>query len=173
MKKYVIGASIAVFFLVVVTLILIKVLHSSPTSSKQTTETTDLATLTNALKNIDTSTPQNTAYVCFAWYVNYYASVTSIDFENISSNPTAQRCFSPAFIATWKFILMESEADPVLISSGSYQSWLSTIKTKLLQETAGQARVGVTLGSQPEQKSLTATLVKGSDLWQIDSVTED
>ena len=171
MKKFLIGLAVVIFFLFLVAVILLKVIGS--TSEKPVVTDHDVSfTVTSSLQKIDTATPENTAYACYTWYLQY-SSTQIVSTQVISTNSTIAHCFTSDFIHKWSASLAYPDYfDPVLRAADFGDSWL-TSKVEAIQSsgTANTSFVNVIIGKGgTEAQTVTVHLIKVNSDWKIDSV---
>lgn len=167
-----VATAIILFFLLLLGLLLMKLLHGSDKEQSKTTSTATFPTMQDAtvILPVD-STPQLVAQQCYAWYVQYFASTKDWTYDHVSTNPLVKRCFSAPFIQSWRNVFNVSETDPVLISPDYYTTWLSSVTTRIESQLSGTSDVEVTLGTDSQTQVLSTRLERTDAGWQIAAVT--
>ncbi len=173
MKKAVLVAGIILFFVVVLGLLLFKAFNSSPSDSPATqADVIKLPSVTEQLKNVDTSTPEGAVYACYTWYL-HYVGTQPVSKQVISTNSTIAHCFTANFITAWSANFdTPYYLDPVLIAADLGDSWLtSTIETAKTSATSNSSIVSVILGKGGTgERAITVRLLNVNGEWKIDSV---
>ena len=173
MKKVLIIFGIFVFFLGLLALVLFKIVPTAPKNTAVQNTALPLGGESSAGRSAVTNltAPDTLTNDCFAWYVHYYASVQTISYEQVTKEPTVQRCFTSNFLISHKIQFDISETDPILIAPDYAYSWLENVQTHTSELTATSATVELLLGHGADEHAISVHLIATHTGWQIDSLS--
>jgi hypothetical protein len=170
MKRLITIVLVSLLFLGLLGLVLFKLLAGGTPPKKTGTQPATSFPGAQATV-IQASDPEQVVRQCYAWYLQYSAKNKYLTFDQLASQPTIQRCFTPEFIHSWKDDFDTSDDDPIFVDISYYDSWLTNISTRLTSKLAQGSTVDVVLGTGEELHALTVGLQKIGENWQISSVT--
>lgn len=174
MKKFLIGAGVVLFLLILVALILFKAVAPASEDAQITEQHDPFQELSSISSSIDNSSPRSTIATCFDWYIR--ASLRGVDSSILGFQPEGLSCFTEDFIREWHLIVDDVGVDPVLLTDAVQSEWLNQIsmqQEKVLQRAVHER---VTLGRTGDPSSRTIVVQVKQEIsgnsWKIDSVSE-
>lgn len=171
MRKILITAGIVVFFFVLLGLVVIKLLPERDPDQNSVMDSAPAFDPALANQSIDSEASADTVVKeCYKWYLRYYPSVTSSQYDDLAANATVQRCFTADLIESWKDFMEVSETDPILISNGYEDTWQTDVQANVVSQLSQSSTVELLLGAGVQTHQLSITLRRGQGPWQIQSV---
>jgi hypothetical protein len=136
---------------------------STPTTPATTTETNSLPT-TPAPQDI--SSPADFVVAFYTWYVKGYE--TDIHFTSSAQfQSNVGQWLAPQFVANFTTLASSTDEDPILLAQDILPTWSTHIQANILDQSATQSNLLVTLGTGGQQWALHVVLINTATGWRI------
>jgi hypothetical protein len=113
--------------------------------------------------------PTKVAENFYKWYLqNLKKNSTFTSLEPFKTS--LSQWVTPEFIAAWSTTTQVSNIDPVLLSQDYQDSWVTTIKTQVIEGNQTTSTVVVSLGSEAELNEVLVHLIFINNKWIIFSI---
>ena len=142
---------------------------SVPTTPANTIGTNNLPNIV-APQNI--SSPADFAAAFYTWYVKGYEAdmhfTSSTQFEN-----NVGQWLTPQFATNFTALASSTDEDPILLAQDILPTWSTHIQANILDQSATQSNLLVTLGTGVQQWTLHVVLLNTATGWQVSRVVKN
>jgi hypothetical protein len=121
---------------------------------------------TSSLSAAETAEITRLTTSCISWYVKEYASLRPPAAVGTEDTQT-KSCFTSSFINSWA--KNQSGVDPVIFAQDYYESWLTATESRILNASASEVAVLVTMGTDQEAQPVLLRVIRERGAWKIDA----
>jgi hypothetical protein len=156
---------LAILVVLVLALVLFFVLSQKPSAKPATSIPNPFADVTSNTSE----TPDAYTSAFYSWYLQVLAKD-----QTFSSSPDFKsqigQWLTPELVANWNSIVENTDENPVLLSQDIADSWVTNVNASVVNQSATDATVLVSLGTSTDLHQLIVRLVRSNDKWSIASV---